>query len=106
MLKFFVQVFAIFVLMAIVTTIMTSPLVYYFWIRYHKKRKEGKRSPEHSILVCPTTPASGRRMVTLAAIFNIGQLNQKNRLRALYLFNLSDRPSSYAVTSRIANGKN
>jgi hypothetical protein len=92
------QVFAIFVLMAVVTTMMTSPIVYWIWIRHNKRRAITSTG---GILVCPSNPSSGRRLMTLANVFyNSTQQEKQRPIRGIFTFELSDRPSTFYANRR------
>jgi len=109
------QVFSMFVLMALVTTFMTTPLVHWIYIKWLEANVgQPVEVATPSILICPENPESGRRLIAMARLFQRSEgaavttednnhadgKKSKPEIEALYISPVSDRPSTYAITSK------
>jgi len=84
-----VQIFSIFVVMCIVTTCMTSPLVYLIYIRH--KRGEIMPKETHSYLIFGSDLKTTTDAVTCISAF----CTTGDTSKVVYLNEISERPSSY-----------
>jgi len=91
-----VEVFTMFVLMAIVTTVMTTPLLYLFYLRQEdiQTRNEEERevsSEKFSVLTVVRDASTVPPMLYFLSTF----LANGSIVKLLFLKEISDRPSSY-----------
>jgi len=90
------KTFTVFVLMALFTTIITTPLVHLLWIRHHAKDDDevrSKRTDKYSVLLCVPDLRAGLGMVNVAHTLQGGY--ETFRVKAVHLNEISERPSSY-----------
>jgi len=87
------EVFTIFVLMALFTTFITTPLVYMVYVRVKRKAKKVVPPDTFSALLSINNLGTAPWMVTICSIF--GGSKENLLVKALLLTEISDRPSSY-----------
>jgi Kef-type K+ transport system membrane component KefB len=94
------ELFAIFVMMAVVTTMFTSPLLHFIWIRNQKKREVQPLIHDNfSVMMCISNQVTGLAMVSIAATLAV-QKKKKFSLQALHITEVTDNPSSYFFAHR------
>eukprot|EP01117_Protostelium_nocturnum_P005296 TRINITY_DN1929_c0_g1_i2.p1 TRINITY_DN1929_c0_g1~~TRINITY_DN1929_c0_g1_i2.p1 ORF type:complete len:674 (-),score=187.18 TRINITY_DN1929_c0_g1_i2:495-2516(-) len=88
------QVFSIFVLMAIINTVSTTPLLWLVYLRHLGTKIKTKKEKGLSIGITVKDPRNAVRMVQI-----MGSLFEQStfpvHVRAIFLQEISDRPSSY-----------
>lgn len=87
-----VEIFTIFVIMCIVTTCMTSPLVYFIYLRPKKRQlKKNAIKETHSFFVLTSDVKTATDSLTCLCAFS----KSEDITKVMYLDKLSERPSSY-----------
>jgi hypothetical protein len=86
------KVFTMFVIMALVTTVMTTPVVHYLYIR-HRARFQKNDDSLYSVFLGVQNLRSAPWLVAVANLFTHGK--ESPLVKALLLTEISDRPSSY-----------
>jgi len=89
------KVFTIFIIMALVTTFMTTPIIHFFYLKRSKKEKELKEESLSCLLVL-RHESSSLPLGHLSKIFSLQK--PAFNLKALLLLEISDRPSSYFMS--------
>jgi len=84
-----VEIFSMFVVMCIVTTCMTSPLVYFIYLK--KKREQVIPKESHSFLLFVPDLKTATDAVTCVSAFS----GTSDTTKVVYLNEISERPSSY-----------
>eukprot|EP01113_Clastostelium_recurvatum_P045391 TRINITY_DN7795_c0_g1_i5.p1 TRINITY_DN7795_c0_g1~~TRINITY_DN7795_c0_g1_i5.p1 ORF type:complete len:769 (+),score=163.92 TRINITY_DN7795_c0_g1_i5:325-2307(+) len=110
-----VKTFTMFVLMALFTTFITTPMVHFLWIRHQNNApSRGRRRGDHySVLLCVPDLRAGVGMVNIAQTLQGLTKNAANnvvdneesqdsgepirpfKVKAIYLNEITERPSSY-----------
>eukprot|EP00026_Physarum_polycephalum_P002006 Phypoly_transcript_02010.p1 GENE.Phypoly_transcript_02010~~Phypoly_transcript_02010.p1 ORF type:complete len:905 (+),score=176.30 Phypoly_transcript_02010:146-2860(+) len=88
------ELFAIFVMMAVVTTMFTSPLLHFIWIRNQKKKAAPLINDAFSVMMCISNQVSGLALISIAGTLAV-QKRKKFSLQALHVTEVTDSPSSY-----------
>jgi len=88
------QVFTMFVIMALVTTFLTTPLLHLVYIRHNKGLVNKISASKHpfATLISAYSVKTARKITTIASIFSNGN---GMLLKILLLKEISDRPSSF-----------
>ncbi|KAK5582198.1 hypothetical protein RB653_003781 [Dictyostelium firmibasis] len=93
--------FTMFVIMALVTTFMTTPIVHFIWTRWESKQNaipmEQRVKGRFNILLYISNTRVGSALTNIAAAITPSDQEDKKkyRVRSLFLHPISDRPSSY-----------
>lgn len=95
------QLFTMFVLMALFTTMITSPGLYLVWTRHEAKRSFESTTPgeKFSVLMCVSDQHTGMAMTALVAVFKPTNETRRKRKKfkatALHLKEVTDQPSTF-----------
>eukprot|EP01112_Ceratiomyxa_fruticulosa_P020699 TRINITY_DN7133_c0_g2_i1.p1 TRINITY_DN7133_c0_g2~~TRINITY_DN7133_c0_g2_i1.p1 ORF type:complete len:872 (-),score=167.61 TRINITY_DN7133_c0_g2_i1:98-2713(-) len=110
------QMFTTFVLMALVTTFITTPTVHVLWVRHQQRKEQQKRLENQqqpigqdnrfTVLLCVSDAATGVGMATIAASMVLAKKSKKKyKVIAIHLREISDRPSTYFFNQNWHNNK-
>lgn len=95
------EVFTIFVIMALITTFMTTPLLHLVWIR--KASKQKKEKPAHIFNIFLSLPdlSNAHWLVSVSSLFT--QMKDQFRIKALLLHEITDRFCSIPISAKTNN---
>lgn len=82
-----------FVIMALVTTCMTTPLLYFVYLRKRRETREITKSSLFTVYLSVPKLDEAHLLVTISKLFT--HVKDSFKLKALLLSEISDRPSSY-----------
>jgi len=74
----------IFVMMAVITTMLTSPLLHFIWIRDQKKKAAPLIHDSFSVMMCVSNQVSGLALMSVAGTLAV-QKRKKFSLQALHV---------------------
>ncbi|KAM9953701.1 hypothetical protein ACTFIR_008792 [Dictyostelium discoideum] len=93
--------FTMFVIMALVTTFMTTPIVHFLWTKWEERQNtvpmETRQKGRFNILLYISNTRVGTALTNIAAAITPSdeESKKKYRVKSLFLHPISDRPSSY-----------
>ncbi|KAN0022295.1 hypothetical protein ACTFIU_004471 [Dictyostelium citrinum] len=93
--------FTMFVIMALVTTFMTTPIVHFLWTKWEARQNavpmEARVKGRFNILLYISNTRIGTALTNIAAAITPSdeETKKKYRVKSLFLHPISDRPSSY-----------
>eukprot|EP01114_Cavostelium_apophysatum_P020183 TRINITY_DN6698_c0_g2_i1.p1 TRINITY_DN6698_c0_g2~~TRINITY_DN6698_c0_g2_i1.p1 ORF type:complete len:497 (-),score=112.18 TRINITY_DN6698_c0_g2_i1:1097-2587(-) len=87
------KIFTMFVIMALVTTFMTTPIVYFLYIKDRAAQDVEQKTDAFTILLCIQNAKTAPSMVTISGLF--AKVKESVMVKVMQVQEISDRPSSY-----------